>query len=62
MSEKSKNPSTIQSEEQFQDIVIAERATRARVDYSKRFVELEKALHDTLKRQDSDGALTLITK
>ena len=62
MSEKTKNPSTIQSEEEFQDIVIAERATRARIDYSKRFMELEKVIHDTLKKQDSDAALTLITK
>jgi type II secretory ATPase GspE/PulE/Tfp pilus assembly ATPase PilB-like protein len=58
----SNSTSTIKTEEEFQDIVASERENRAKVDYSTRFASLANALHDALKKQDSEAALTLVTK
>jgi hypothetical protein len=54
--------SKIKSEEEFQDIIASERENRTKTDYSTRFENLANALHDALKKQDSEAALTLITK
>lgn len=52
----------IQDESQFQSMVAAEREKQSHAFSNIRYEELEKALHDTLKKQDSEGALSLITR
>lgn len=53
---------SIKDEEQFHELVATERKAREHADTWSRFVEFEKAIHESLTRQDSENALTLITK
>jgi hypothetical protein len=62
IAEKSTTTSTIADEEAFQDIIATERAKRENTIDVSAFAELEKSIHDALTRQDSELALTLVTK
>lgn len=54
--------SSIKNEEQLQDAIELEQEKIAPTVQSERFAELERVLHETLGRQDSENALILITK
>lgn len=57
------NPSSIQNDEQFQDVIIeARQKQKEEKEEQGRFYELEKKIHEFLVKQDSDSTLTLITK
>ncbi len=56
------NPPLIQSEEQFRAEVEEIHQVKKRNFSSDMFDELARHVHDSLKAQDSDRALTLITK
>ena len=62
ISKTTKAESAIKSEEQLQDAITLEKEKHATHASAERFRELERILHDTLGRQDSEAALTLITK
>lgn len=61
-SKTSSSNSSIKNEEQLQDAIKHEQEKIAPTLQNERFAELEKVLHETLGRQDSENALTLITK
>lgn len=52
----------IRDEDQFQDAIIKEKEKSEKTNNSDRFVILSDEMHSALLRQDSDAALTLITK
>ncbi len=52
----------IRDEDQFQDAIIKEKEKSEKSNNSDRFVTLSDEIHSALSRQDSDAALTLITK
>lgn len=54
--------SVIKDEAQFQTLVEAEKEKHTHKDSSLLFTELSEALHTILKRQDSEWALSLITR
>ncbi len=59
---ENQNASSIQNEEQFHDIV-AEVKGKAQTEYDhEKFDELAKALHESLHNQESEKALTLMTR
>lgn len=57
-----KNLSTIRSDEDLQDKIAEVQAEKKSSLQAERFLELEKAIHDFLKKQDSDNTLRIITK
>lgn len=63
-SQKGRHPevSGIQTEWEFHEVVAFERAKLVSEAEEKRFGELEKAMHTILAKQDSEGALALITR
>jgi len=62
MSEEKTTTSTITDEESFHDIVESEREKRRKDEIRGPFEDLSNAIHEALKRQDSDGTLELITR
>lgn len=59
---ENQNASSIQNEEQFHDIVAEVKGkSETAYDHAK-FDELAKALHESLHNQESEKALTLITR
>ena len=54
--------SNIADEDQFQDAITAEKQKSQKSDGHIRFETLATEIHAALSRQDSDAALTLITK
>lgn len=53
---------TIQDEDQFQDAILAVQHKSEKGDLHLRFDAISNEIHSVLSRQDSDAALTLITK
>ncbi len=62
IAEKSTTTSTIADEEAFQDIIATERAKRAGSEDVPAFAQLEKEIHDSLARQESEVTLALVTR
>jgi type II secretory ATPase GspE/PulE/Tfp pilus assembly ATPase PilB-like protein len=62
IAEKSTQTSTITDEEAFQDIIATERAKRAGTADVPAFAQLEKEIHDSLARQESESTLALVTR
>ena len=62
MNEENTTTSSITDEDAFHDIITSEREKRKKEDQKGPFIELENALHESLTRQDSEHALTLITR
>lgn len=62
IAEKSTIASTIADEEAFQDIIATERAKRAGTVDVPAFAELEREIHASLARQESESTLALITR
>lgn len=60
--ETKSSPSSIQTEEEFHDMVHSVKKQQKDRSYEDRFRSLEEALHQHLKDQNSDMALTMITK
>lgn len=54
--------SNIRDEDQFQDAITAAKEKSEKSDNHERFISLANEIHSVLTRQDSDAALTLITK
>lgn len=61
-SKTTKPDTVIKNEEQLQDAINLEKEKHTIVASEERFRELEKILHETLGRQDSENALTILTK
>jgi type II secretory ATPase GspE/PulE/Tfp pilus assembly ATPase PilB-like protein len=62
IAEKSNIASTISDEEAFQDIIATERVKRAGTADVPAFAQLEKEIHDSLARQESEVTLALVTR
>jgi type II secretory ATPase GspE/PulE/Tfp pilus assembly ATPase PilB-like protein len=62
IAEKSATTSTIADEEDFQDIIATERAKRAGSEDVPAFAQLEREIHDSLARQESEVTLALVTR
>ena len=56
------NVSKIKNEEDLQNAISEVQAKKSSSLQNERFMELEKTIHDFLQKQDSDNALTVITK
>ncbi|MBX9808969.1 GspE/PulE family protein [Candidatus Gracilibacteria bacterium] len=54
--------SNIRDEDQFQDAITAAKEKSEKSDNHERFTSLANEIHSVLSRQDSDAALTLVTK
>jgi hypothetical protein len=54
--------SSIKNEDQFHDIIHVEQSKKQSKKEIRGFTELENLLHETLGSQDSEKALTIITK
>lgn len=59
---ETKNLSSITNDEDLQEKISEVQKETNPVPKKDRFVELEKAIHDFLARQDSENALKIITK
>lgn len=54
--------SSIKDEDQFQDAIIAAQEKSSKIGNHERFAAIASEIHATLTRQDSEAALTLITR
>jgi type II secretory ATPase GspE/PulE/Tfp pilus assembly ATPase PilB-like protein len=54
--------SSIKDEDQFQDAIIAAQEKSSKIGNHERFAAIASEIHTTLARQDSEAALTMITK